>query len=159
MAQKVKKKTKRVKVEKNPRIGILGTENGLYYHVDSGRVAIRPLALIKYFRDFKRATEKAPRLESFLLLISVWLPLFTSDFRSIFGFSPDNTKGAYFGIILVITILLIVGWIPFILRLIVGAFKDPFKQRFPQLEIQEWLNKTETDPDKKVNEIKLKCRE
>jgi len=147
------KKTNKPKTENSLRIST--EKEDLYYHTEADRIAIRTSDLIRYFQDFKEAIKKRPNLTTLIALISIWVPLFTSDFRSLLGLTPEYVSGGYFVFVIIVTLLILLQWLTGILRPLVKLSKTLLIKIWPDVEI--WLEKTETDPDKKIAEIRSKC--
>jgi hypothetical protein len=60
---------------------------------------------------FKKAVSDSFNLDSsfnFLVtLLAVWVPIFTSDFKTTLGYDPSSIKGGYFGFVVFVTFYLI----------------------------------------------------
>jgi len=125
---------------------------GLIWHEDSNQLAIRISDLKIYFRDFKNAVLGRPSLEGAIMLASIWLPLFTADFRPFLWFpTEESAYGAYLMFVVVISMLISIKWSTGLARwLILLINKFPFHDDW----LKDWLEETESNPDSKVREIR-----
>jgi hypothetical protein len=86
-----------------------------YRFPESERITIDKANLQIQLDKFKSAVLDTFSLDSFINLVvtvlAVWVPLFTSDFKSIIGISPINIKGAYVGFASLITVYVIYRYI------------------------------------------------
>lgn len=121
-----------------------------YFHQDSDQIVIRKSDLVIYFRDFKDAVIKRPSLEGIILLVSIWVPLFTADFKALLGLNGDAAYGAYLAFVVVVSAVILIRWSLGITRPIVVLLN-----RFWPI-FSNWLQRSETDPDKKADEIRSK---
>jgi hypothetical protein len=84
------------------------SENLSFEYPASERITIDKINLQVQLSKFKNAVLDSFNLESlvnFLItLVAVWLPMFTSDFKSLFGYSSSSIKGAYFGFVALATL-------------------------------------------------------
>lgn len=131
-------------------------DQDLYYHQESDKIAIRKSDLVIYFRDFKDAVLKAPSLEGIILIVSIWLPIFTADFHGFLGFDKQSVFGFYLALIGLISCFIILKWLGYSIRPLVGLLLglNCVKQLLPNLE--NWVEQGENNPDKKVDEIRSK---
>lgn len=122
----------------------------LYFHQDSDQIVIRKSDLVIYFRDFRDAIIKKPSFEGIILLVSIWVPLFTTDFKALFGLNKDSVYGAYLAFVVIVNMIILIRWSFGIIRPFV-VFLNRYWSIF-----NHWLQKSETDPDRKADEIRSK---
>lgn len=86
-----------------------------YRFPESERITIDKANLQIQLDKFKSAVLDTFSLDSLINLVvtvlAVWVPLFTSDFKSIMGISSVNIKGAYVGFAFLITVYVIYRYI------------------------------------------------
>lgn len=101
----------------------------------SEKITIDKNSLQIQLSKFKEAVVDSFSLDScigFLMTLSaVWVPMFTSDFKSIFGYSASLVKGGYFGFAVLVTAYSIYRfaikplWFSFVSK--INANQDPEK--------------------------------
>ena len=126
----------------------------LYFHQDSDQIVIRKSDLAIYFRDFKNAILSKPSTAGIILLISIWVPAFTADFKGILGLNSEASFGFYLAFVIVVSVFIIFQWLTGFFRPIINFFSLELSDYFP--DIRDWLQRKETDPDLKVSEIRSK---
>lgn len=108
-------------------------------------------------RDFKEGIKNELTLPMILAILSLWTPLFTSDFKSIHSLSvsSDMLKSGYVIFAALITLKLIYPFF-FTLMLHIREFLNFF---FPKIFFLKSFDRYVTDPDTKVDQIIEYCNE
>lgn len=82
-------------------------ENLSFEFPTSEKITIDRNSLHIQLSKFKEAITDSFSLDSFInfliTLSAVWVPMFTSDFKSVFGYSASLVKGGYLGFVILVT--------------------------------------------------------
>lgn len=94
-----------------------------------------------HLRDFKSSIKSTDVSGLVVGVVGVWVPLFTSDFKSFWSLSSDTVRGVYIGIAIILTLVLVkrmgMHW---------------FNKTRAYFNKQN-LTKYETDPDKLADDM------
>lgn len=119
-------------------------------HPKSHDISINASDLKLQLIHFKRAIKNGISKEWVIAAFSLWIPIFTSDFRAFLMVSGEMIKGAYILFAFIMTILLITPLLHSLGRL---CLLLPFIRN----QFEQWALKNEIDPEKKADLILNHC--
>lgn len=104
-------------------------------------------------KEYKEAIKGEASLSDLLIILPAWLPIFTSNFKDVFGVFGPSIRGFYAAFIIIGTVV----WI-FTARNTFRKIFTKVKTVFKQKELDKsWVMAAETDPCKKVEYFKSEC--
>jgi hypothetical protein len=99
--------------------------------------------------DFAVAIKNEPNIGVFLTLVSLWVVIFSSDFKSMFGFQSHDVFIFFLFVTSFLTLFIVTPVFVLLFRLSTGF--DQVKSKWPYLK--KWHYKNEIDPENKANNI------
>jgi len=98
--------------------------------------------------DFKNAIKNSFDIINLISIISLWVPVFTSEFKQINGIDPNILKGMYILVVFVISLLILKSFLKNIFIFLVN-YIPKLKTKF-----KIYIDKNTTNPKEKVENIK-----
>lgn len=139
-------------MKRNENIDTSGGSPVVVVYPKSNDIRINASELERELSTFKEAIKKSMSIEGLIALTSLWLPVFTAtSFKDIPGIMSSATmKGGYFTFVLLMSFYLLNTVCFSLLKLLAQI---PFVSRY----VRNFIEKNETDPEKKKNIILKKC--
>lgn len=151
MANKKSRPTEKAKIEVS---GAVFESSFSAYNRGQKYLTINVSDLKLRLGDFKKSVKKSDLVNPLVGMAGVWLPLFTSEFRTSFGIDGGTIKGIYVCLAVILTVVLIRNILSTFMAYMVrnGFFSE---EDFPSVG-DDYDIKHENDPERLVE---LLCEE
>ena len=125
----------------------------IYKYPNPKKICISDSDLKLRLKEFKEAVRKEISFPYLLIVVPVFIAMFTLDFRDLWGFSGPAVRGAY-------TSLILIGTLSWLFQARNGfniIYLEKIKKNKDSSD-ENWLKMNENDPSKKVERIKSECK-
>ena len=119
----------------------------IYKYPEPEKIQINESDLKLKLKEYYDTVTKKVSFIDLFIMIPAWIPIFTSEFKEVFGFPGSTILGFY-------TAIVILGTLWFIATR--SDFYGFYKRYIKKDEI--WLKMNETNPYKKATNIKSECK-